>query len=279
MNWYIDVLKKYTVFSGRARRKEYWFFVLFNTMVFLLMSVIDALIGTYDPITEIGILASIYSLGVFLPSMAVTVRRLHDTDRNGWWILLPILAVIIGVILITIIIPTVDNTGSSATSGIIIVVGLLMLASYIMLFVFMVLDSTPGTNNYGANPKNMPEPDFNDAGVQKTTLNVHENHKINPNIASITLRGIGSGTSPIVLSENMEVLVGRSTHVNVNIDNKYVSSKHLSLILINGKVKVRDMASSNGTYIDGKKLDSNISYVLNQGERLLIGSEDVIYTL
>ena len=85
MNWYIEVLKKYAVFSGRARRKEYWFFVLFNVIISLVLTVIDAAMGTYDETVGTGILSGVYLLAIFIPSLAVAVRRLHDTGRSGWW--------------------------------------------------------------------------------------------------------------------------------------------------------------------------------------------------
>ena len=84
MNWYIEVLKKYAVFSGRARRKEYWFFVLFNVIISLVLTVIDAAMGTYDETVGTGILSGVYLLAIFIPSLAVAVRRLHDTGRSGW---------------------------------------------------------------------------------------------------------------------------------------------------------------------------------------------------
>ncbi len=81
MEWYLSALKKYGQFSGRARRKEYWMFFLFNMIVACVVLVIDSVIGTN------GILYAIYVLAVFIPGLAVSVRRLHDTDRSGWWFL------------------------------------------------------------------------------------------------------------------------------------------------------------------------------------------------
>ncbi len=88
MGWYIAVLKQYAVFSGRARRKEYWMFVLFNFIISLILGLVEGLIG--GP----GILANLYSLAVLIPSIAVGVRRMHDTDRSGWWLLLPIVNIV-----------------------------------------------------------------------------------------------------------------------------------------------------------------------------------------
>ena len=91
MGWYIAVLKKYAVFSGRARRKEYWTFILFNLLVAFVLGFVEGLAG--GP----GILASLYSLAVLIPSIAVGVRRMHDTDHSGWWLLLPIVNLVFAV--------------------------------------------------------------------------------------------------------------------------------------------------------------------------------------
>ena len=119
MNWYIEALKKYAVFSGRARRKEYWYFVLFNIIISIVLLVIDGIAGTIDAETGIGLLDSIYTLAIFIPSIAVGVRRLHDIGRTGWWLLI-------------LLIP---------------------LIGFIVIIIFLLQDSTPCENEYGANPK------------------------------------------------------------------------------------------------------------------------------
>lgn len=81
MNHYTDVLKKYAVFSGRARRQEYWMFFLFNVLALILLLVLDGVLGTAP------LLYSVYALAVLLPSLGVAIRRLHDTGKSGWWIL------------------------------------------------------------------------------------------------------------------------------------------------------------------------------------------------
>jgi uncharacterized membrane protein YhaH (DUF805 family) len=100
MQWYTEVLKKYVDFSGRARRKEFWMFVLINTVISIVLSIVDFIIGTYNQSVGLGLLSGIYFLAVLLPSLAVTVRRLHDTDRSGWWIFISLLPVAGGIILI-----------------------------------------------------------------------------------------------------------------------------------------------------------------------------------
>ena len=119
MNWYLDVLKKYSEFSGRARRKEYWIFLLFNIAISIVLAIIDGATGTFSEEMGLGLLGGVYALGVLLPSIAVSVRRLHDTDRSGWWLL----------------------------------IGVIPVLGAIVLIVFMALDSNPGENQYGANPK------------------------------------------------------------------------------------------------------------------------------
>jgi uncharacterized membrane protein YhaH (DUF805 family) len=118
MHWYLQVLKKYQVFKERARRKEYWMFVLFNIIISLILRLVEDLIGIY-PKEGIGVLEGLYGLVVLIPGIAVSVRRLHDTGRSGWWLLI----------------------------GIVPIIGV------IVLFVFMVQDSQPGENQYGPNPK------------------------------------------------------------------------------------------------------------------------------
>ena len=88
MNYYLDVLKKYAVFKGRARRKEYWMFVLFNIIIGFALGFIEGLLG----ISRHGssVLANIYSLAILLPGIAVSIRRMHDVGKSGWFVLIPI---------------------------------------------------------------------------------------------------------------------------------------------------------------------------------------------
>ena len=83
MNWYFEAWKKYAVFGGRSGRQEYWRFVMFNILAYILLSIIAGVVG------KIGAsLLSLYAVAVFLPGLAASVRRLHDTNRSGWWLLI-----------------------------------------------------------------------------------------------------------------------------------------------------------------------------------------------
>ncbi len=113
MNWYLEVIQKYAVFDGRARRKEYWMFILFHIIIVIVISIIEGAFGSP------GVLSTLYGLAVLLPGIGVSIRRLHDTGRTGWWML----------------------------------IGLIPILGAIVLLVFMVQDGEPGENQYGPNPK------------------------------------------------------------------------------------------------------------------------------
>lgn len=113
MDWYLAVLKKYAEFSGRARRREYWMFALISFLVSVVIGVLASMISA------LGVLTWVYTLATLIPSLAVGVRRLHDTGRSGWWGLL----------------------------------ALIPLVGAIIVIVFLCQDSTPGDNAYGPNPK------------------------------------------------------------------------------------------------------------------------------
>jgi uncharacterized membrane protein YhaH (DUF805 family) len=83
MQYYLKALQNYAVFSGRATRSEYWYFVLFNLIISFVVGFISGLI-------KLPILGSIYSLAVLIPAIAVGVRRMHDIDKSGWYLLIPI---------------------------------------------------------------------------------------------------------------------------------------------------------------------------------------------
>ena len=94
MNWYLAVLKKYAVFEGRARRKEYWYFSLFFLIFSLPFYFIDGFTGTFDEETGYGLLSSLYTLAMLIPYFAVIARRLHDTNHSGWWGFVPLIGLI-----------------------------------------------------------------------------------------------------------------------------------------------------------------------------------------
>jgi uncharacterized membrane protein YhaH (DUF805 family) len=119
MNWYLEVLKKYAVFTGRAHRKEYWYYFLINFLIITALLLVDNMLGTLDKEAGVGLVSGLYMLAVLLPGLAVAVRRLHDIGRSGWWVLLSLIPII----------------------------------GPIILIFFLIQDSMPGDNAYGPNPK------------------------------------------------------------------------------------------------------------------------------
>jgi uncharacterized membrane protein YhaH (DUF805 family) len=125
MKWFLEALtKKYATFEGRARRSEYWYYMLFYFLAFVVFAIVDGLTGTLDEEAGIGLLSGLFVLATLIPTIAVLVRRLHDTDRSGWWALLNLVPLVGGLVLL----------------------------------VFTVLDSQPGENRFGPNPKGVIGP-------------------------------------------------------------------------------------------------------------------------
>lgn len=115
MKYYTDVLKKYADFSGRARRQEYWMFFLCNIAVAIIVGIIDAVIGANM------IIYGLYILAIIVPTIAVTVRRLHDIGKSGWWYF----------------------------------IGFVPVIGFIWLIVLAATEGNAGPNEYGANPKQL----------------------------------------------------------------------------------------------------------------------------
>ena len=140
MDWMIMPLRRYADFTGRSRRKEYWMYFLFVLICTFVLNLLDMAAGLNT--SGRGVLSSIFSLATLVPSLAVGVRRLHDTDRSGWWILVPLGAAIPGLLLMTV----------SLSLGITIF-SLGLIVGSIAILVFMCLDGTRGDNRFGPDPK------------------------------------------------------------------------------------------------------------------------------
>lgn len=97
MNWYSLVIKNYVGFNGRARRKEYWMYFLFNTFFLIITMIIDSLFGLNFKDKPYGLIYTIYSLATLLPSVSVAIRRMHDVGKSGWFLLIPIYNIILAI--------------------------------------------------------------------------------------------------------------------------------------------------------------------------------------
>jgi uncharacterized membrane protein YhaH (DUF805 family) len=118
MKYYLKALKNYADFSGRARRKEYWLFTLYNIIIFVALVFLGAMVGFPRGAEGVFVFVAFYMVGVLIPALAVSVRRLHDTGRSGWWLLLYFVPF-----------------------------------GAIVVLVFLVQDSNPASNKFGKNPK------------------------------------------------------------------------------------------------------------------------------
>jgi uncharacterized membrane protein YhaH (DUF805 family) len=119
MEWYLKVLRNYVGFTGRARRKEYWMFILFNIIFAIAAMILDNALGIAIEDVGYGPIYILYGLALFLPGLAVAVRRLHDVGKSGWFLF----------------------------------IALIPLIGTIWLLVLLAKDGEPGMNQYGINPK------------------------------------------------------------------------------------------------------------------------------
>lgn len=172
MEWMILPFKRYFDFKGRSRRKEYWMYTLFVVIVSFVLTFLDSMLGLGGSATgdadltgtsvgasgamSGGLLSNIFSLATIIPSLAVGVRRLHDLDRSGWWILLPLGPILLGLILMGASFMSAMSGGSAGFSGIAlfgVIVMLGGLACAILLLVWYCTPGTAGPNRFGEDPK------------------------------------------------------------------------------------------------------------------------------
>jgi len=118
IDWATRPLKKYADFSGRAPRAEYWWFYLLIIIGYVLATILDSTLGFTGAVGQYGVIMSVFAVAMLVPSIAAGIRRLHDTDRSGWWLL----------------------------------IGLVPLIGAIVLIVFFVTQGTQGPNKYGDDP-------------------------------------------------------------------------------------------------------------------------------
>ena len=174
MKYFLYCLQHYADFNGRARRSEFWYFQLFNVLVFIAIYLIIMAIKRVIGI-DLGFLILAYPIALFIPNFAVTARRLHDTNRSGWW---QLLTIITGLIMSGLVITLVyllciyaiwgeDMRGFSIFReekllSILLFVSIIChIAAEILLLVWYCRDSQQGVNRFGPNPKeeNNADPD------------------------------------------------------------------------------------------------------------------------
>lgn len=119
MNYFLDALKNYVNFTGRATRQQYWMYILFYIVFYFVAVMLDINLGQFDEEEMTGFISTIYTFGLLLPTIAILARRLHDIGRSSWWILL-------------ILIPV---------------------AGSLVILIFTLIDSQKGENEYGMSLK------------------------------------------------------------------------------------------------------------------------------
>lgn len=179
MRWMMMPLRRYVDFSGRSQRMEYWMWQLCKLLVFgglmlVFLLIFGAAVASYgaskDPnaliaagggILLLWMIYMILAFAILIPDIAVAVRRLHDTNRSGWWLLSPLVPYFLGIIVMSVTVgvggamqPDQPPNAMMATGGIVMLVFMLAAAAMgLVLLVFMLLDGTPGPNRFGPDPK------------------------------------------------------------------------------------------------------------------------------
>lgn len=173
MEWMFLPLKRYAQFSGRSQRKEYWMWVLFVVLASIVVGILDSILGL-DGETALepgatpnglmygmglmgGVLSTLFALATVIPGIAVSVRRLHDVDRSGWWLMLSFVPYVLGLVLLASGVATGEISGPVIFAGILLLIG--GLAS-IVLLVWACTKGTVGPNRFGPDPMDASEVDL-----------------------------------------------------------------------------------------------------------------------
>ena len=143
MHWMTLPLTRYAEFSGRSRRMEYWMFSLFLILASAVLLVIELAAGIDETFgAGGGPLSLIFTLATLIPSLSVSVRRLHDIDRTGWWLAMPLLAVFL-----------FGFAAATQVGWLAAIAGIGVFVSVIVMLIFTVSNGTPGPNRFGPDPK------------------------------------------------------------------------------------------------------------------------------
>ena len=215
MKWYLKVWKQYADFSGRARRKEFWMFTLFNMIIVTVAGGIAALLvimgistlKTWMPIIGYILLAvlSLYYLAIFIPSLAISVRRLHDIGKSGWWFLI-------------VFVP---------------------LVGWIVLIIFFLFDSQPSANKWGTNPKE-----------REGTRPYNQTIQTNRHFPQLQCKvGYDHFIYKIVTPRTT---IGRERDNDLILNHTTVSRYHAEILSAGGSFEIIDKGSTNRVIVNGQ---------------------------
>ncbi len=194
MKWYLRVLKKYANFGGRARRKEYWMFILFHVLIILVLGAADiALQFSRDELY----LLPIYTMMTLIPHAAVTVRRLHDIGKNAWWLLLAIIPTVLSWLLLLVLTSPMSlveemapQTISPATE---LLIRFIPAIGGIWMLIYMVMEGNWEANEYGEDPKKEPQDEVKEYEAAYSNYERYKNNVISFSIIAGVI-GVFSNT-------------------------------------------------------------------------------------
>ena len=278
--------KKAFNFSGRARRAEYWFFYLYYLIATFVLAGADLVFfpKAFDSTGGQGVLGSIFALINIVPSISIFIRRLHDTGKSGFLLLIPIgSATMIGVF--------------SSNENLTILFGILAVASFIYLTVLTFIKGDSGSNKYGPSP--IPEErlleeidedeissDFNETtevtARQNTKIQSSSSPSISKEISFVGFNSSGLVVRAIVELENDEKTsfsIGRNKSDNdFHVEDDTVSRNHATLSYSENTFSLRDNESTNGTYVDGELLTSGKFREVKSGAIVKFGNVELKFS-
>jgi uncharacterized membrane protein YhaH (DUF805 family) len=221
MYWYLRVLKKYAVFSGRARRAEYWQFTVVYYTIAILLSLLLILAAGAGVQKALWSLAFVYNLAMILPSLAVTVRRLHDTNHSGWWMLISLVPIIGGIIFL----------------------------------VWMVTDSDPYENQYGRNPK--AESLLSVNGYEQIEVGRRRARWLPPLVLAAALVAVVAGGFFYAIDRGTEEARTLAPWPEANASAEEVASVDLTPLglQITGKRDAHAVYGSDAPFVDGAAIE------------------------
>jgi uncharacterized membrane protein YhaH (DUF805 family) len=236
MNWYLKVWRQYADFNGRARRKEYWMSYLFNILIIIAVAMIAALLAAVTGSMEIAgiftILFILYCFAMFIPTLAVTVRRLHDTGKSGWWIFI-FLVPLIGIF---------------------------------WLWILLLTEGERRSNEYGPDPKAENEYNRQDNYGYNRRDN-YESTNREPSFDSYNRKA----TLPVNRTQRTRISIGRDYACDICVDNSFedVSRNHATLAIEEGVLMFEDN-STNGSSVNGRRVHRS-RQVVQRGDRIVLG--------
>jgi len=248
--------KKYFDFSGRASRSEFWFWILFTIILALFGFMLDVAFGWGNrPLEGTGPLVTLAYVGTLIPTYAVMVRRLHDTNRSAWWLG----GVVLGSIALIVMLLLIVQSGGQETESLNIFVGiagLVLIGFSITITVFLCSRGTQGANRFGllesahgGTPDAFPQGSAHrataiDLGVSRWVLSGFDSVG---NIIRFEFNVTSGRSQNFVIGRNREVC-------DLVISDQGVSRQHAEISVSSSGIYIRDLGSSNGTFVDGQRL-------------------------